>query len=298
MKKIITHNGTFHADDVFAVATLMLAHSEEQFEVVRTRDKDVIASADFVVDVGGVCDGKKLFDHHQAGGAGMHENGIPYASFGLVWKEFGALVCGDMFVKNQIEDGLVSSLDAHDNGVKISEELYPVSPYEISHYISSFNPTWLEEEKYGIENETKRREVFLKLVVWAKELIGREIKRHKDKNVAYTQVKEIYEKSKDKRIIVLDRYMPWQDAIMEAPEPMFVVYPQGDGWGAKTVPKERHSFESRVDFPASWAGKMDKDLADLSGVSDATFCHNKLFLAVAKSREGAIKLAEIALTQK
>jgi uncharacterized UPF0160 family protein len=39
----------------------------------------------------------------------------------------------------------------------------------------------------------------------------------------------------------------------------------------------------------------DEELQKISGVSDATFCHRGLFLAGAKSKEGAIKLAEIAL---
>lgn len=297
MKTILTHNGKFHADDVFAVATLFLAHPEEQFKVIRSRDIALEESADFVVDVSGKYDGKKFFDHHQTGGAGMHENKVPYASFGLVWKEFGAVVCGgDFFSVKQIEDRLVSSLDAHDNGVKIYEELYPVSPFELSEYVGAFNPTWIEEEE-GERGEEKRLDIFLKLVEWAKELLLREIKRHKDKNTAYAQVKEIYEKSENKKIIIMDKYMPWQDAIMEYSEPVFVIFPQmgGEAWAAKTVPKEKHSFESRLDLPAAWAGKRDAELARESGVADAIFCHNKLFLATAKSREGAIKLAELAL---
>ena len=36
-KKIITHNGSFHADDVFAVATLKLALPNEKIGIIRTR---------------------------------------------------------------------------------------------------------------------------------------------------------------------------------------------------------------------------------------------------------------------
>jgi uncharacterized UPF0160 family protein len=42
---------------------------------------------------------------------------------------------------------------------------------------------------------------------------------------------------------------------------------------------------------------MNEELAQVTGVADAVFCHNKLFMAVAKSKEGAIKLAELALAQ-
>ena len=72
-KKIIvaTHNGSFHTDDVFAVASLSLAFSNEGLQVVRTRDQEVIKSADIVVDVGRIHDvDKNRFDHHQEGGAG------------------------------------------------------------------------------------------------------------------------------------------------------------------------------------------------------------------------------------
>lgn len=298
MKKIITHSGKFHADDVFAVATLMLAFPDEEFEIVRTRDKEIIASGDVVVDVGGEHDGKKFFDHHQVGGAGFRENGLPYASFGLVWKEFGSSVCGgDFFVQKQMDDGLVAALDAHDNGVKIYDELYPVSPFDIASYVNAFNPTWLEDDEWKDRSEEERLAIFKKLVIWAKELILRTIKRHKDKNTAYTMVKEAYENSLDKRIIVLSKYLPAEDALGEFPEPCFVIYPQVDGkaWAAKTVHKEKNSFESRVPFPAAWGGKMDRELQSITGVKDAVFCHNKGFLATAKSREGAIALAKLAL---
>ncbi|MCE9517420.1 MYG1 family protein [Candidatus Nomurabacteria bacterium] len=93
-KILVTHNGTFHADDVFATATLSLL-LDGNIKVIRTRDPKIIASADYVYDVGGEYNlYKNLFDHHQKGGAGKRENGIPYAAFGLVWKSYGAAICG------------------------------------------------------------------------------------------------------------------------------------------------------------------------------------------------------------
>ena len=62
--RIATHNGSFHADDVFGVAVLMLLHPGA--ELVRTRDEQVVAAADFAVDVGGEWDpARGRFDHHQ-----------------------------------------------------------------------------------------------------------------------------------------------------------------------------------------------------------------------------------------
>ena len=50
MKTIVTHDGSFHADDVFAVATLLKLFPDAN--VIRTRDTSVIERADVVVDVG------------------------------------------------------------------------------------------------------------------------------------------------------------------------------------------------------------------------------------------------------
>ena len=49
--KVVTHSGTFHADDVFAFAILREALGA--FDFVRTRDMAEIEAADLVFDVGG-----------------------------------------------------------------------------------------------------------------------------------------------------------------------------------------------------------------------------------------------------
>ena len=94
MTVVATHPGNFHADDVFAVAVLGLVHGP--LEIVRTRDEAALAAADFRVDIGWRSDpATGDFDHHQRGGAGERPNGIRYASFGLVWRAFGARLAGD-----------------------------------------------------------------------------------------------------------------------------------------------------------------------------------------------------------
>src|SRR5690348_4673081 len=92
--KIVTHSGNFHTDDIFAVATLfLLLEKDHTLLVTRSRDMETIAAADYVVDVGGEYDpAQNRFDHHQINGGGQRDNGIPYASFGLVWKHFGSVV--------------------------------------------------------------------------------------------------------------------------------------------------------------------------------------------------------------
>src|SRR3990167_1327152 len=97
MKKLITHDGSFHSDDVFAAAalSLYLKKKGEAFKIIRGRDERIIKNGDYVFDLGGIYDEKSnRFDHHQIGGAGKRENGLEYSSFGLVWKKFGKKIAG------------------------------------------------------------------------------------------------------------------------------------------------------------------------------------------------------------
>lgn len=301
MKTLVTHNGTFHADDVFAVATFLMANnSDNEWQVVRSRDDDVIKKADAVIDVGGVYDIATLrFDHHQAGGAGIRANGIPYASFGLVWNIFGDMITMDKGLKDEIENKLVLPIDANDNGIKLANNLIEdVYVYEISTLVADFNVTWKEESVSDDGRDKKRYENFMYLVSVATKLIERIIVRARDKYEAKKFVVDAYDNATDKRLIILDGYYPWQDVLVNLPEPLFVVFPNGDHWTLKTVSKEKGSFESRKQLPESWAGLRDKELAEVTGVPDAYFCHNARFIANTKSQDGIMALAKLALEHR
>ena len=62
-----------------------------------------------------------------------------------------------------------------------------------------------------------------------------------------------------------------------------------------TVPLNAETFDARADLPEPWAGLRDADLAAVTGVPDATFCHNGRFIAAAKSFDGIRALAQQAL---
>ena len=287
MVKIITHSGSFQVDDIFAVAILILAIGES--EVIRTRDKGQIATADYVVDVGMIYDPtKNRFDHHQPGGAGERSNGIAYASCGLVWKKFGEMLSGGKEEADLIDTKLIAPLDAHDNGIAIADYHFKnIRTYSVVDFFYSFrvNLHESEEELYKI---------FMELVAIAKDLLMREIKKAKLIIESEIKVREAFEMSIDKRIIILSEDLPWGRVLSEKLEVMYVVYPRNDGrWGIRAIPDI--GYASRRPLPATWAGKTDKDLEMITGVTGAVFCHRALFMAVAGTKEGAIRLAEIAL---
>lgn len=284
--KIVVHDGSFHADDVFTVAVLKRSYPDA--EVIRTRDERVIASGDIVADVGGVYDPlKNRFDHHQMGGAGARENGIPYAAVGLVWKKFGEQVAGSKEAAHVVENRLIAAIDGPDNGVALSEPKFKETlPYSPGAMVVAFNRTWKEEDQSSDE-------CFMRAVRVASEIIDREIIYARDAVFGYVRVREAYAKADDKRIVILDGDYPWEDVLHEYPEPIYVILPDADRWKARAI--QSGLFKNRKDFPTEWAGLRDVELAKVTGVSDALFCHNKRFIAVAQSKEGALALAKLAL---
>lgn len=287
--RVITHSGNFHADDVFAVAALSLLLKD--MEIIRTRDSKVVETGDYVVDVGGEYDpSRNRFDHHQAGGAGTRPDGIPYSSMGLVWKKYGAEISGSEEVAERIDQGLVKTLDAHDNGIDTYTLGLGIRPYLIQEAFWAFRPTWKEDQH---SYDTRFIEVF----EMAKKILSREIVHAHDDLEAERSVEAAYRETADKRIIVLDRPYPAENFLTRYPEPLFVIKPVlADGtWKVGTIGSRPESFAVRKQFPKSWAGKRDSELEEITGVPDAIFCHNGLWMARAGSREGALALAKLAL---
>ncbi|MDQ7075772.1 MAG: MYG1 family protein [Gammaproteobacteria bacterium] len=284
-KTIATHNGNFHADDVFSIAAFRLLFPS--FKLVRTRDLERIAKADIVVDVGGEYDPETgRFDHHQRGGAGERENGIPYSSFGLIWQKYGLELCeGNQKVANAIDAGLVSTIDAIDCGhvEGVSEGI------SLSQTIGMFNPTWQEKSHFD--------SCFDEAVEFASRVLTRFIASANGGISAKEIVAKAIDHAEDPRVIVLEKYTPWKRTVQAlSKEALYMVYPSHTGqWRVQAVPVELGSFENRKSLPTPWAGLADKELQEITGLGDAMFCHNGLFIAGAESFESAMKMASMAL---
>lgn len=289
--RIVTHNGRFHVDDLFAVAALQIYLKDKSVEVIRSRDPEVIASADFVVDVGGVYDPKtNRFDHHQHGGAGGRENGVPYSSLGLVWKHYGEALAGSVSIAEVVDRGMVMPIDMADNGIEVYMPTHEgIHPYLLHRVLSMFRPTWKEGDLYN--------ERFAELLTFARRLIEREIFSARDEEEGIRFVEDAYQKAKDKRLIVLDGPYPWHEYLSKKTEPLYVIKPKAQkmGWELEVVRDDAHRFANRTKLPESWCGKFTDELSRVTGVPDAVFCHNNGWVAVTQTKEGALKLAEIAL---
>lgn len=290
---IAVHDGRFHADDIFACAVLSLVH-KGNISITRTREKEIIAKADYILDVGGVYDHtRKMYDHHQTEGAGVRDNGIPYATFGLIWKHYGGMLTQMNEVFLGIDRKLAQPVDAGDNGITTYDTRFEnLFPYTIQDVFATRAPSWNEDEEIDLDTE------FNNLVTFASDLLKREIEKAENNEQAKIHIKEDYENSPRKELIILSDRYPFEGILPVYPEPLIVVYKGRNGlWRAEGVPvKPNEFFNRRQYFPKEWSGLRDEALVAATGVKGALFCHRDVFMCVGKTKEDVLALANKALT--
>ncbi|MDP1968989.1 MAG: MYG1 family protein [Burkholderiaceae bacterium] len=315
---IATHNGTFHADDVFGVGVLMGAFPNH--ELIRTRTQSNIDAADFAVDVGGEWTPERgRFDHHQRGfdGARPDESidghsrpGVGYASAGLVWSVHGPAYALAMAasrnltlnddaiasIVHSIDHSLVQYLDMVDTG---QGEVAP-GIFGLSSLIAQLNTNWLEERNLDVQAKARLQDSrFMEAVAITRKFLDQAINKKIGQILAADTVRKAPRLLDGHVLHLKEGGMPWTRVVVdEMPDVQLVIYPDSDGtqFQVKTVPVEVGSFASKMDLPASWAGLRDEGLAAVTGVPDSVFCHLNLFIAGARSFEGAVRLAELALS--
>lgn len=289
---VATHNGTFHADDVFAYAILKAA-SAGAVELRRTRDAALLDGADVVFDVGGSFDpARRRYDHHMRDRP-LRPGGEPYSSAGMVWRDFGAAAIRTLLpaasaeavtgVWAMVDQGLVRDVDLMDNG-----EMTP-HPGHFATLVEAFNPSFAEDGR----DETA---AFLEAADLAGRVLGRVCARALAAVLASDTVAEAANRADDPRVLVLETRVPWEDAVFDLglAEALYVVRPAGEQWTVSAVPPERGSFAQRRPLPEAWGGLRDDAFAAASGIADATFCHPARFVCGARSRDGAVGLARLA----
>jgi uncharacterized UPF0160 family protein len=287
-----THSGSFHADEVLAAAALRLANPS--LTILRTREQQQLDTADIVFDVGRVFDpGACRFDHHQLEFTEARENGIPFSSFGLIWRELGAALCGSAAAASRVDRWLVQGVDALDCGVTLSKETPPAIVMSISSALGSFNPTWQDDT-----SPEARNVAFEQAVTWAKAVLQNTIREAKGLEAAHAVVEQA-PLSEAGRLLVLDSDVPWTETVFGSPRYehlLYVVSPNTQGkWHVHTVPDKPGSFGNRKSLPAAWAGLDGEELDRVVGMPGCVFCHRGRFVAGHKTKEGAVAMARLAL---
>ncbi len=289
-----THSGSFHADDVLAAAALRLA--KPLLTILRSRDMNQLNAADILFDVGRVFNSATCrFDHHQLEYTEARKNGIPYSSFGLVWRELGEKLCGSAAAANRVDISLVQGVDAIDCGVTLSKEVMPVKLMSVSAVLGSFNQGWQDLTSAEAINAA-----FEQAVAVAKAILENAIREAK----GFENAKAVVEQGElleEGRVLVLEHGAPWKETVLESSKYdklLYVIFPDAQAkWHLSCVPDKTGSFSNRKSLPAAWAGLDGEELDKVTGITGCVFCHRARFVGGHTTKAGALEMARLALRE-
>ena len=279
-----THAGNFHADDVFSAALLKKIYIDIEFKRVFKAPTE-LRDNEIVFDIGG-----GEFDHHQAG-AEVRPNGIKYAAFGLLWRAFGKAFFDTDDGVQMFDEFFVQPIDAQDNG---QADPHTIPILSLSSGIGLFNPVWDAES-------SSSDSAFGAAVIVAGIFLERGIETIQSKLRARDIVyKAVIGAGAHGRIMVLGRFVPWQEWLFEAgpiaDDILYVVFPSNrGGYSIQTVPVAPGSFQGRKMLPKEWWGKTPAELKELTGIETLRFVHANGFLAATDTLEDAMAVAKLAV---
>ncbi len=258
-EEAMTHNGRFHADDVFSAALLRILNPKIIIQRVSAVPHGY---AGLVFDLG-----EGEYDHHGASSQ-YRENGVQYASFGLLWKQYSSLLVSEKEAR-VFDETFVQPLDHQDNNGGTNM---------LCRAITQANPKWDEENDAD--------SCFFKAVDFAQFVLENEIKSmHSAEHAEETVIKCLDQQQNG--VVVLPKGMPWK-ALLIPSSALYVVYPsQRGGYNAQAVPRAVGAQECKKPFPTEWRGKK-AELSAIVGVDGLDFCHIHGYLLGAKSEQAAI----------
>ncbi|WP_047456395.1 MYG1 family protein [Rhizobium rhizogenes] len=298
---LVTHSGGFHADEL--LSSVILTRLFSQARIVRSRAPEWITpGADRIIyDVGGKYDAaERIFDHHQRG-APLRDDGQPYSSFGLIWKHYGrdylaAFGLPEAHIEalhTSFDNSFVLPVDLVDNGA--------LSPSVAGQLAGLTLPALLETLKPVFDETDPKAEDrgFQSALAIARSFVEARIGQSAAKLRAEALVHQAIVETGEGRILELPMGMPFRPAIVKAGADhlLFVVHPRDKDWCLTGIRRADQGFELRADLPAAWAGLTNGELEVVCGVEGASFCHNGRFIAAAKTREAALAMAELAVTE-
>lgn len=281
VKVLQTHDGLFHADEVFACALIKLIYPD--VKIIRSRVMN--PEADIYVDVGGHFDNHTYFDHHQRGFDEYHINTeIPKSSFGLVYDKYiNKLINGEKVI-NTVKNQIVIPIDAHDNNIKIEK---PYRPYTVSNIISAFNA----------KDVRNNNDEFDTAVSIAALILENCIQNVVDFYYIDSAVIDAFDsaENENRKYAILDKFYQY-NAIFYDDQNKYqnihhVIYKEADHYRALCI-NDPKTNKPKSPFPKEWGGLEKSQLEEQSGIPGSIFCHRGQFLASNSSLDGMIQMVE------
>uniref|UniRef100_T1JBB4 Uncharacterized protein n=1 Tax=Strigamia maritima TaxID=126957 RepID=T1JBB4_STRMM len=291
IKKIGTHNGTFHCDEVLACFMLKQLSQYKDAVVVRSRDPEILNTCDIVVDVGGIFNPEThRYDHHQRDFKETMNSlnssypwGTKLSSAGLIYFHFGQDIISKLLnlskeskeskiIFEKVYVNFMEEIDAIDNGISQTDVAprYLITT-NLSSRVANLNPKWndlIQDEQGAFEKATKLvgDEFLDKVFYYGKTwLLARQV-------VADALGLRNEVDASGEIIELKNGGCPWKDHLfsletdlkIETPVKFVLYSDQNGNWRVQTVPVRMGSFESRLPLLKEWCGLRDEKLSEVS----------------------------------
>lgn len=293
-KIIVTHNGQFHADEVFAYTLLNTIFPDNK--LVRTRDANIIEKADIVIDVGFTYNpDKDRFDHHQEDCNETFTDDILISSAGMVYKKYGVSYLKTILgVENISEElyldfykNLVEEVDAIDNGLKQNNDKFSINT-GISRMIARFN----SDKVFDNDIQFNKFMEAVKYTEYVSKIIIMEL-YSKDTMFAeeYKRISLLIDENNDKQYIIVDfDCLNWYKCVNKYYNKNtykdiinWIIYKDNENWRIRTI-----NYESKK-------LKDEKYLRDnVNNKDEILFVHKANFIASASTLETIVEIAELS----
>jgi len=187
-----------------------------------------------------------------------------------------------LIVKNELLSGI------QDHGSK---------DMSVSTMIDLLNPNW--DEKQDVDG------AFLKAVKFAQEILSRKIKRTVATLKAKSRISELIELCSG-GVLVMPEFIGgnWivnvlSDSNPKAADFYYGVFPGlNKEWVVQAIPPALNRMrDKKKPFPKAWCGLSGQELVKVTGIETAIFCHRNGFIASAETREDAIRMANLAISE-
>lgn len=298
--KVGIHSEPNHPDDILCVVLLEKEYGEENVQVVRTRDLEILKTCDYILDVGGKDeivrdkDGNIVqvwLDHHQIDSE-YETNGVKKAAC----SKLADFLYSDVnkFLLKELHRILIDPVAASDNGQDL------VVGQNLLNFVSLMvEQDWRKEP--NAEESLKR---FNKTKEMVSNIVDGVVERISGLVTGRNIVCDILKNIGEREYIVLDRYIPkyiWNNILLEYNKAhnnriKAVVFPTTHlAWDGVMVHKDRNTFECIKNYPKNWLGLRDEELSKVSGISGAIFCHTAGFFFEGKTKESVIEAVEKVL---
>jgi len=221
--RVVTHDGLFHSDEVFATALLQLFHTN--MEIVRTRDRQILQRAThnpevYVLDVGGEYNpARRNFDHHQ------QDAPVGLSTIALVFEHLFPGYKNDRLLE-KVYNRLIKGINEWDQGK--ADRILIDHPLHLPQVISAFN-------RFGTPDQDLR---FLKAVDFAHTIIGNEFNTAREM-IRAEEIWEKKEKLNGETALLHENCVFWRTIQGKNPQYKYVVQPEEKNWQVLSVDSAR-----------------------------------------------------------